>query len=53
MIKLKCFPFHSWGKWKPYQVTHRYSVSHREIEKRQNRICEVCCKEQDEMVVYL
>ena len=53
MIKLKCFPFHSWGKWTQYQVTHRYSVSHREIEKRQNRTCEVCGKEQDEMVAYL
>ena len=53
MIKLKCFPFHSWGKWYQYQITHRYSVNHRDIEKRQKRTCAVCGKEKDEMVAYL
>ena len=53
MIKLKCFPFHSWGKWTQYQVTHRYSENNFNLEKRQKRTCDVCGKEQDEMVSYL
>jgi hypothetical protein len=46
---------HTWTKWeqyewKGYMVLYKTGQTHPSVERRQRRHCEVCGKEEDELV---